>query len=355
MSFVRNAWYVAAWSDEIKPYELFHRTLLGEPVVLYRRENGEPVALYDRCPHRFVPLHMGKLRGDVLECAYHGLRFDCSGRCVLNPHGDGRIPAAARVRSFPVVERHGAVWIWMGEQPADAASIPDYGMLDAGGGYRISRGSIVVEASYVLFGENLLDLSHIEYLHDGILGSAGQNRGQVEVTQEGSTLVCNRWMPDIPAPGAFDMLFRQDGKNVDMWTNMRWFPPGCFLLDAGVQPPGGSREQGAWYYGIHLLTPQTESSTHYFFAAARPPGRDLEPEINEKLAQLRRVAFEQQDKPVVEAQQRNMGEGEFWSLKPVLLSIDAAPVRFRRTLEAMVKAEQAAEQAATQAEAGAAP
>lgn len=128
MAFLRNAWYVAAWASEIER-KLFHRTLLGVPVVMYRREDGAVTAMHDRCPHRFVPLHLGRLVGDNVECGYHGLQFDCGGQCVANPF-DGRPPRAAKVRTFPVVERHGIVWIWPGDAAPDESRIPAFAHLD---------------------------------------------------------------------------------------------------------------------------------------------------------------------------------------------------------------------------------
>jgi len=119
-SYLRNAWYVAAWSDDLADGGVLGRTILKEPVVLYRKADGNVAALQDRCPHRFAPLSMGKvLNGDRLQCPYHGLEFDPSGACVLNPHGTKNIPPRARVRSYPVTEKHKAIWIWMGEKAPD--------------------------------------------------------------------------------------------------------------------------------------------------------------------------------------------------------------------------------------------
>ena len=87
-TYLRNAWYVAAWSDDLLDGQLLPRTIMKEPIVLYRKSDGKVVALEDRCPHRFAPLHMGKIvNGDCVQCPYHGLEFDASGACVLNPHG----------------------------------------------------------------------------------------------------------------------------------------------------------------------------------------------------------------------------------------------------------------------------
>ncbi|HSV82648.1 MAG TPA: aromatic ring-hydroxylating dioxygenase subunit alpha [Ramlibacter sp.] len=341
MNFLKNAWYVAAWSEEIKAGEMFHRTLLNEAVLFYRRADGKPVAMLDRCPHRFIPLHMGKLQGDVVECCYHGLRFDCEGRCVHNPHGTGKIPAAAKVRTFPAVDRHQMLWIWMGAEPADESLIPDYSVLDTGGPYETTKGYFTMECDYELLGENLLDLSHVPFLHDGLLGSPEMARGLPVVREVAGGLQVDRWMPNIQVPQVFDLLFRRDGKPVDMWNNMRWNPPAAFMLDTGVHAPGESREQGAWYYGVHILTPENQHSTHYHFASARLPSPALAPEFDQQLAKLRRIAFFDQDKPILEAQQRAIGEADFWSLKPALFEVDAGPARMRRMLEAMVAREAA--------------
>lgn len=342
MNFLRNAWYVACWSEDVAPGQLFNRTLLGEEIVFFRRSDGSPAALQDRCPHRFIPLHLGHLDGDVLRCCYHGLEFDCTGKCVKNPHGDGKIPAAAKVRSYPVVDRHRMLWIWMGDREADPQTIPDYRMLDADSGFSITKGAVHIEANYILMGENLLDLSHVPFLHDGLIGSPQMVSTLPIVRDEGGALHVIREMPNVDVPSVFDMLYRQDGKTVDAWQNMAWMAPSCYLLDAGVKEPGGEREVMGWYYGIHLLTPETNSTTHYHFASARPPGSVSDPATDEELARLRRIAFADQDKPIVDAQQRVIGDRSFWDLKPVLLAVDAGPVRMRRTIEKLIKDEQGA-------------
>lgn len=343
MGFIKNAWYVACWSDEVKQGEMFHRKLLDETVVFYRKEGGAAVALQDRCPHRFIPLHLGKMVGDTIECAYHGLAFDCSGKCVKNPHGDGKVPAAARVRSYPVADKYGMLWIWMGSQAADVGTIPDYGVLESEAGFATSHGYLHMDANYELMGENLLDLSHVTYLHRGYLGSPEQVGVDQSVKEESGRIHCNRWMPKISVPAIFDMVYRRDGRPVDMWTNMTWIPPSCFLLDSGVHEVGGQREDHGWYYGIHILTPETEKTVHYHFAAAMPPGTDMTPAEAAQFSALRRYAFESQDKPIINAQQAAIGDNNFWDMKPVLLTVDAGPVRMRRAIERMLKEDHALE------------
>jgi phenylpropionate dioxygenase-like ring-hydroxylating dioxygenase large terminal subunit len=350
MNFIKNAWYVACWSAEVKVGAMFNRRLLDEPVVFFRKEDGTAVALQDRCPHRFIPLHLGTIRGDRIECSYHGLQFDCSGKCVKNPHGDGKIPAAAKVRSYPVQDRHGMLWIWMGDGDGGTVQIPDYRMIEPSSGYLTSTGGYIhINANYELMAENLLDLSHITYLHDGLLGSPEQVGADQVVEEHGAEIHCNRWMPNISVPGVFDMLYRRDGKAVDMWTNMRWLPPSCFVLDSGVREAGrAEREDHGWYYGVHILTPEGPLTTHYHFAAALPLGTSLTTDEAAQFAEMRRYAFQEQDKPILDAQQAGIGNNNFWDMKPVLLSIDAGPVRMRRSLERMLRAEQNPKDGATQ-------
>jgi phenylpropionate dioxygenase-like ring-hydroxylating dioxygenase large terminal subunit len=124
VSFLRNAWYVAAWSSEIESDKLLARRFLNEPVILFREANGAYRALADRCPHRQAPLHMGRFDGTTIQCGYHGLGFDGTGQCVHNPQG--AIPRAARVPSYPLVEHHSMLWIWMGEEElAQTTLLPD--------------------------------------------------------------------------------------------------------------------------------------------------------------------------------------------------------------------------------------
>src|SRR6202012_3346140 len=130
-TYLRNAWYVAAWSDDLAEGQLLGRVILKQPVVLYRKADGNVAALDDRCSHRFAPLHMGKVvHGDRVQCPYHGLEFAASGACVLNPHGAKNIPSRAHIRSYPVIEKHKAIWIWMGDRPAGPAKVPYFSVLD---------------------------------------------------------------------------------------------------------------------------------------------------------------------------------------------------------------------------------
>ena len=346
MAFLRNAWYVAAWSEHLPPGALLARRILGEPVVLFRTEDGGVAALADVCPHRFAPLHMGKLLpGDRLQCAYHGLQFGPTGMCVHNPHGSHRIPASARAQSYPVIEKHTLAWIWMGERDPDPASIPDFGVLNTTDpGVTSKRDWLRMDANYLLITENLLDLSHVSFLHEGILGNEDTIPATISVEEREGTLWVTRSMPDVRVPGLFDLMFRRDGGRVDHWSSMRWSSPGCMLNNSGVTHVGGTREEGAGIFGTHFLTPETETTTLYHFAAVRQNprswGEAIDAEIRAQMSDLRRHAFEDQDKAIIDAQQRNVLDPCADTSRPVLLDIDAGPARFKRMLDRQIAREQ---------------
>ncbi|WP_341887237.1 aromatic ring-hydroxylating dioxygenase subunit alpha [Variovorax sp. YR752] len=344
MSYLRNAWTVAAWANELEPGKLLARTLLDEPLVFYRDAAGQPQALLDRCPHRFAPLSMGRLcdGGASVQCPYHGLRFDGSGACVHNPHGDGRVPAAARVRSYPVVERWSAIWIWMGDLAcADAALIPDFSFNDPAH-WAVGTGSMVVDAPYELEVDNILDLSHIEFMHP-LFASEAVRRAEVTCEQDGDTVWCKRFMADDrEVPDFIRQVFQVNEGPVDRWLHVRWNAPASMALWAGGVAGGRPTEQGIVSQQAHCFTPESRERTRYFYSIAFPRamGPMAEELAGQSVAALR-GPFENEDKPIVEAVGRRMGGAALFDLKPVLLPGDAAAVRARRLLHAMIEKERA--------------
>ncbi len=340
MAFLMNAWYVAAWTDEVGD-QLLARTLLDERVVLYRKRDGAPAALADRCPHRFAPLSMGRLVDDQIECAYHGLRFDCSGTCKHNPHGNGMIPPKALVRAYPLVERDRLLWIWMGDpELADEGLIPEFNFL-GDPTFQNVKGYTLAEGHYELMTDNIMDLGHIEFLHPGLLGSDAVRRAASEVVQDGNTVHSNRLTSDEVLPPFLQVWYEAGERRVKRWLNVRWDPPALMKLSIGVQPEGEPADAANESQGCHLMTPASETTTHYFWAQGRNWG-ERDPEMDAgRLASLRK-AFDTQDKPMIEAVQRNMGTTDLASLKPVMLATDAGPVRARRVLAQLIATEQEA-------------
>jgi vanillate O-demethylase monooxygenase subunit len=342
-TFPKNMWYVAFWSGDLDGGALHPRRILGEPIVFFRSQSGAVIALEDTCPHRFAPLSLGKIvDGERIECAYHGLRFDGTGACVFNPHTDHKIPPAAHVRSYPVVEKYSLVWIWMGAGVPDEDAIPEYECLDTARPEHIStRNYMTIAADYRLIVDNLLDLSHVPFLHAGVL--TGTVDDAIEVTQDGDNVTIARWSYDVPVPSLTNMMFRNDGKNVDSWLLMHWRPVGCMILDTGIREPGTAKEDGTGYFGLHMLTPETATTTHYHFAAVRfnAPPRSLEEDlaIREKVSVGRKYAFEAQDAPVIEAQQARMNE--IGDRRPALLAVDAGAIRVQRVIAKLIAAENA--------------
>ena len=341
--FLRNAWYVAAWAEEVPAGKLLGRKILGEPVVLFRKSDGSLAALENRCPHRFAPLSLGTLLpGDRVQCAYHGLEFDGTGACVHNPHGAKNIPSRAKVISYPVVEKHLAIWIWMGDNPADSARIPNFSVLDNVPELHMTKlDSILVKANYELVVDNLLDVSHTSFLHDGLLGNKDTVESDTPVVQDGDDVIVSRYSPNATPPGMFAQFWPGHPERIDKFSRTRWMAPCYLTLHTGICRPGAPKETGTGYHGIHMLTPESEQSTHYFFTAARwnvMTSDDDNRVLRDKVAKLRRFAFEEQDGPVIEEQQKVLNEATR-PLDPMILSVDDGPVRYKRVLERMLAAE----------------
>lgn len=331
--FLTNCWYAVEWSETLGSQPL-ERMICGEKLVLFRRADGSIAALAGICPHRFASLARGKvLESGNLQCPYHGLQFDSSGRCVHNPHG--ALPPSVRLKSYVAVERFGLVWLWWGDsERLDPLLIPDFEVL-ADPGYRTIRGSIVAQANYELVADNLMDLSHVGFLHSGGLGGDAIQRGKHEVFQSGTTIESNRWCPDALAPPVWNALFNNYNKNVDHWLDMRWDAPASMLLDVGVAPAGSERKGGIRQWGAHILTPQDEHSTLYLWSSARDFALDSA-ETDQQIRAAAEYAFGHEDKPMIEDVQRNMAGRSLDEMKPLLLPFDKGAMLARRVLSTLI-------------------
>jgi phenylpropionate dioxygenase-like ring-hydroxylating dioxygenase large terminal subunit len=345
MTYLRNCWYAALWAEALPGDELVAKTLLDEPLVFFRDAAGKPVAMDDMCPHRLAPLRLGKLLPDgTIQCGYHGLQFDGTGQCVKNPHGNGTVPKNCRVKTYRLVEKHSMVWIWMGDAEPDETLIPEFSYLDADSGYDVGhRDTITMDTNYRYIVDNLMDLSHAAYLHDGLLGNAETAWAEIEVRQDGHYIFAKRDMFNVSPPLLRDLLFKRDGAPVNMWATIRWSAPGAVLNDVGTYAPGTDRKDFSGQLGCHILTPETADTTFYFTAAARQGPLGVAPEEGDeefkaRIAELRRFAFKEQDDPMLKAQYENIRKHP--GVKPVLMQVDAGPVRCQRLLDGLIAAEQ---------------
>jgi len=340
MTFLRNAWYMAGWADEVGENG-FTRRICGQPIYIFRTSDGALAALLDRCPHRFAPLSVGSRDGDELVCGYHGLRFSPGGKCVHNPFAK-TIPAGSDIPAFAVVERDSIIWMWGGSPDgADPASIPEFGFLPDTPHSRTIKGYTLMQANYQYGTDNLLDLSHIEFVHKGTFAGQGVIfAGDHSVTVDGDTLHSNWWMPDIAPPMAAAGVYPPEMK-VDHWLDMRWNAPSSMRLNIGVTPHGAGREGALQIPQAHILTPADEHTTHYFWSTTRYNDLD-NGEVDAMLTALFSEAFDAEDKPIIEAAYANVRGKDFWQEKPLSLGIDQGGTRARRMLERMIGQERQA-------------
>ena len=335
-TFVKDAWYVIAWSEDLPVGSSVSRTVLAQPIVAFRGEDGSVKAVADRCPHRGVPLSMGTVVGDNLRCLYHALEFNGSGVCVRNPHIQAD-PGRLKVRSYPVAERHGAVWVWTGDpMTSDTSCIPDYSWFGAGvPGYRTIHGYVNVEANFRLVIDNLLDLSHAEYLHAntvGTPGSSGSVKTSVDVGEQRVTVL--RKVFNLEPAAVFKPVWKKS-ERIDQQANITWHAPSHLLLDLGIMPTGGALSDGLHFPSAHILTPETERTTHYFYANTRNFLVE-DPVFDDKVRATFVQAFCNEDRPVIEAIQRAAVDPADGFRFTDFTTGDAAASRVRRMLDKLI-------------------
>jgi phenylpropionate dioxygenase-like ring-hydroxylating dioxygenase large terminal subunit len=336
--FLRNAWYVAAMDSDLQD-RLLPVKLLDERIVLYRQTNGDPVALEDACAHRKLPLSMGRIKGDDVECGYHGMTYNAAGRCVRVPCSD-RIPHGARVRSYPIVPRFGLLWIWMGDaELADQSKIfhvehwgdPSWG---------ITRGdAMTVDCNYLYMTDNLLDPSHVAWVHPGSFGDAACESTSVEVKVNDTGVIASRWMrsvevaplyvPFIPFRGPCDRLQHYEVR----------YPSHALikavLVPSGAGGPDAERDASAFIMdSYNFLTPiDAEHTRYYWFQMRNVLPHDAE--ISRLMAESVRGAFEE-DRVILNAVQKSFAQTH---TPHIDIAIDSAPLRFRRRVRQLIDAQ----------------
>ncbi len=335
--FVPNRWYVAGWDSEIGRTPLA-RTICGEPVVLYRKLDGAAVAMRDACPHRLFPLSKGILEDDNLRCLYHGFMFDAGGACVETP----AVGVAARnlhVQTYPVVERYRFVWVWIGDpDKADPARLPDLWQCEHAD-WTFDGDYYHMACDWRLGIDNLMDLTHETHVHASSIGQPEIMESPIETTVEDGQVFVKRWMLGVDPPPFWKYALRKEGK-VDRWQICQFIPPGTVIIDVGVAPEGtgapeGDRSQGVNGYVIDFLTPETETTHHYFWGMARNFGiKDLG--FTQRFREQQGAVFKQ-DKEVLEAQQAAILANPQMRLRA--FNIDVGGVRSRMLIDQAIRAE----------------
>lgn len=338
--FLKNSWYVVAWARDVadKPISII---VLEQSLVIFRDEEGGIGVLENRCPHRHVPLSLGCVAAGGLQCGYHGMVFDRNGQCLDAP-SHGSVPPRARVRAYPSVERYGWIWAWMGDpELADDSTIPDFSKLDSPGFRAVGKTNHVL-ANYKLVTDNLMDLSHVGYVHQSTIGTPEfTEKGKLTSRRTEQGVRVHRIVPDVPSPPTYKMTgVLPEGKNIDRWQIIDFVAP-CFVMiqvggkEAGTGALEDDYDGGLNMWVMNAMTPETENTTHYFWASVRAHALDNEQADALFLSQVA-MAFDE-DKVVLEAQQQILNtQPETWELA---LRSDAGAIESRRVLARMIEAE----------------
>jgi vanillate O-demethylase monooxygenase subunit len=341
MNYVENAWYVAGWSSDFadKPVRV---TILERNIVVFRKADGGVAALADLCPHKLLPLSLGRVVGDDIQCGYHGTVFDARGHCVRVP-GQAIIPKRQCVQPYPVHEAHGVVWIWIGDatladtdqvfdlpQFHDAAWKPHYG--DA----------LHIESNYLNVAENLVDPAHVSFVHPTTLGNPESEDVPVQVDTDGEQIVAWRWIRDAPPIGFFRELGGFKG-HVDRWHYYYLHLPSTAVIDFGsadsdLQLQEQDREQGMRIFALHFLTPVSATHTIDRWMHLRNRATD-DDAVGDKMNSLFRIAFDE-DKEVLEAIQiEETRLGSNTAEVPLRLGIDKGPNEYRKRIDTLLAKE----------------
>ena len=338
--FALNAWYVACTPAEIDEKPL-GRMVCGERIVFYRGPDGVVAALEDFCPHRGAPLSLGFVCEGRLVCGYHGLEMGCDGKTVAMP--GQRVRGFPAIRSYPVVERYGFIWVWPGEAAlADPAAIhhlpwaEDPAWAHGGGLYHIA-------CDYRLMIDNLMDLTHETYVHAGSIGQKEIDEIPCTTRVEGDHVITERHMQGIEAPPFWKMALRMNGlpddQPVDRWQICHFTPPSHIMIEVGVALAGhggyeAPDEVKAASWVVDFITPETDTSIHYFWGMARK-FKPQDPALTEQIREGQGRIFAE-DQEMLERQQQNLLA---WPQRPLLmLNIDGGGVQSRKVIDRLMAA-----------------
>jgi phenylpropionate dioxygenase-like ring-hydroxylating dioxygenase large terminal subunit len=336
--FPRNAWYIAAWADEVTDKPLARR-IANDPVVLFRAPGGTAAALADRCCHRSAPLSLGRVVAEGIECGYHGLVIDGAGKCIKVP-GQRQIPSDATVRSYPLVEKNQFLWIWLGDPAAaDPALIVDFPYHDDPARWPHKHTMYPIKGNYMLMVDNLMDLTHLGYLHAKTIGGNPSQHVEADMktVRTPTGVKFTRWMRNSLPPPSYVKAAGFKGR-IDRLQVFEYVAPATVLQWTGATDAGSGKDPDDFEFKFRLfhgLTPETDTSCFYFWSAANGYRQD-EPATTEQLFGEIAFAF-REDAAMVEAQQARLSElGEDGLID---IASDATRMTMRRHVDRMIAAE----------------
>jgi vanillate O-demethylase monooxygenase subunit len=338
VTWINNRWYVAAWDSEVDRSPI-GRTICGQPIMLYRKLDRSLVAMRDACPHRLLPLSMGIKEGDSIRCRYHGLLIGSDGRAEEMPMRNDPVNKSICVQVYPVVERHRFIWVWIGDaSQADPKTIPDLWPCSHPE-WTFDGGYFRIDCDYRLLIDNLMDLTHETYVHDGSIGQRELMEAPIETHVEGDRVIVTRWMPGIDAPPFWRGALKQSGP-VDRWQICHFIEPSNVIIDVGVAPVGSGatveqHDQGVRGFVIDAMTPESETSTHYFWGMAR--NFDIHDAGFTARFKKQQGGVFLEDVEVLEAQQRSLSANPDLKLRAYV--IDQGGVKARIIINKLRKAQ----------------
>jgi phenylpropionate dioxygenase-like ring-hydroxylating dioxygenase large terminal subunit len=332
--FLRNQWYTAATSTELGAKPLA-RTICNEPLVIFRGEDGTVAVLSDRCPHRKAPLSSGEVVGSDIQCGYHGIRFAADGACT---HVPGNVPVGRdfRARCFPAREVHGLMFVWFGEASlADPALIPDFDE-NVKPGWTGVHGLLYVKANYQLLIDNILDLTHVVFVHKTTLAGGGVTETPLQVEIDGDVVRAQRLMHNVDTAPIYKAARNLHGK-IDRWQFLEFRPPIYARITLGAREAGSDVAFGTpTHVVLNSFTPETERTTHYFWSTVRSWGLD-DANVSKTYKDMTDLAFAE-DARIVEGQQRLIDSDP--SGTPLIsLAFDRAGLAARRIIKRKLEEE----------------
>ncbi len=271
-NFPKRQWWVGAYSTEVER-KIFARTILNNRVAFFRTEDGKAQAVNAFCPHRNFPFEKSTLVGDKIRCGYHGFEYDCAGTCTDMPtQNKNNIPTNQVLQTYPLVEKGGVIWIWTGEpELADESSVPDIESLGAGAeSWKSVHGDpFHIKARYTLMIDNLLDLTHVSFIHlDTIPGAENVAKTKGVVSQDGDRLLVTRSGKNIPHNPYYALLFPDYSGSVDQHFDTNYIAPSLIQTGGPLIASETQELLGVTNY-LHFLTPETEHSCTYFTMSTR--------------------------------------------------------------------------------------